>query len=658
MTASATPSSANGHDAVPARVETHELLAELYPGRWGHLLFEAKPRAKEPSFNGWKDDALARYAADGEPEQHLAAIARHLDQGGNVGLAVPPGALVLDCDDQRSTASLSEALGDVPRQKTAHGCHFFVRAPDLPLTGRTKVPVCEGVTADLRCAAANYLIVEPSVHPNGFRYSFEVGLPLFVDTLEPLPGGILSRLGREFGEKDQPKPRGRADYQGIMEGGRNRALYEIGCALRRKGLDREAIDAALQIHNTNECRPPMDPSEVSTVAGNAAEWVPGDPVRPTPATNGATPPREADERVRRRWPVLWAEEADGTKGSDYVVDDLIHQGTFGQFYGPQGTLKTPTVLDMAARVAQGLPWRDCKTREGCTVYVAAEGSGGIEKRVAALYLKHPEIPARSIVVIRSAVNLLDPAAVADFTTQIVEEILPEMPGPVLFIVFDTQSQSMPGSKESGPEEFTTAESAIRGEVIPRVGGAQGGVLPAVGLVHHPGKDASKGARGTSSQTGNLDWILMCERLGEGREPLEDRLYQVTAEKVKDGEDQRTWTYRAELVEVGIREEDGKPILAPVMCPAMAPERAVEEDDTAESLAAIFPDASDQIVTGRKATVRLNGGKYSGAADKKRKALQKSAVARGLVLVNEKGRPRLTPRGQQAVREWLAEEGSE
>ena len=65
---------------------------------------------------------------------------------------------------------------------------------------------------------------------------------------------------------------------------------------------------------------------------------------------------------RRKWPLLWIGDADGSAGADYVVDDLIHAGTVGLIFGPHGTLKTQLILDLIAHIVLGIPWCGLKTR--------------------------------------------------------------------------------------------------------------------------------------------------------------------------------------------------------------------------------------------------------------------------------------------------------
>ena len=104
------------------------VLDKLYPGRLGLLLIRC--RGKRPLENGWNLDAVQRYQNGADRASHLAAIARHLAGGGSIGWAVPPGALVIDCDTPESARAVAELMRPgVPLQKTPRGVHFVAASP-------------------------------------------------------------------------------------------------------------------------------------------------------------------------------------------------------------------------------------------------------------------------------------------------------------------------------------------------------------------------------------------------------------------------------------------------------------------------------------------------------------------------------------------------
>jgi hypothetical protein len=62
----------------------------------------------------------------------------------------------------------------------------------------------------------------------------------------------------------------------IAEGGRHKTLVSIAGTMRKRGLGAEAINAALQIENTERCQPPYDAAHVRKIAESAERsWQPG-----------------------------------------------------------------------------------------------------------------------------------------------------------------------------------------------------------------------------------------------------------------------------------------------------------------------------------------------------------------------------------------------
>ena len=57
----------------------------------------------------------------------------------------------------------------------------------------------------------------------------------------------------------------------ILEGKRNPTLYTLACSLRGKGLSKEAIFAEIQVVNQARCKPPLDNSELETIAESASK---------------------------------------------------------------------------------------------------------------------------------------------------------------------------------------------------------------------------------------------------------------------------------------------------------------------------------------------------------------------------------------------------
>jgi putative DNA primase/helicase len=101
------------------------------------------------------------------------------------------------------------------------------------------------------------------------------------------------------------------------------------------------------------------------------------------------------------------------------------------------------------------------------------------------------------------------------------------------------NRAAPGADENDSKSMGLIIAAAK-ELQTLIGGL-------VLLVHHTGKDASKGLRGHSSLHGALDAAVEVRRDGDRREWL--------IAKAKDGEDGQAYPFKLEVVEIGTDEDD-------------------------------------------------------------------------------------------------------
>jgi hypothetical protein len=122
------------------------------------------------------------------------------------------------------------------------------------------------------------------------------------------------------------------------------------------------------------------------------------------------------------------------------------------------------------------------------------------------------------------------------------------------VVIDTLAQAALGLDENTSEGMGRIVSGAK-----RIRQATGGLVL---LVHHSGKDQTKGGRGHSSLKGALDIELGVFR----DESTLERSWQIT--KNKDGEDSSAYSFDLRVVQVGVNT-DGDPIKSCVVVPGEA-----------------------------------------------------------------------------------------
>lgn len=254
-----------------------------------------------------------------------------------------------------------------------------------------------------------------------------------------------------------------------------------------------------------------------------------------------------DTRPLRFLPVPAAEFADGEPPS-WIIKAVLPKGELVVLFGESGSGKSFVALDLCMSIARGEPWREHRTKQGRVVYIAAEGGGGFRKRLKA-YATHCEIDLTGVPfeVIHGAPNFLQRADAVDVARAIAKG------GSVSVVVVDTFAQVTPGANENASEDMGLALAHCRG--IHRATGAT------VMLVHHAGKDATKGARGWSGLRAAADTEIEVVRGPAGR--------AIRITKQKDGDDLSTWGFELKVIPLGL-DDDGDVITSCVAAEAEAP----------------------------------------------------------------------------------------
>ncbi len=251
-------------------------------------------------------------------------------------------------------------------------------------------------------------------------------------------------------------------------------------------------------------------------------------------------PEEFDEEAKaadsdkpaRFTPVPASEFAEGTPPG-WIIKSVLPRGELVVLFGESGSGKSFVALDVCMAIARGEPWREHRTKQGRVVYIAAEGGGGFRKRLKAYSAHHGvDLAGVPFDIIHAAPNFLQRADAVDVARGIAKG------GQALVVVVDTFAQVMPGANENASEDMGVALAHCRG--IHRATGAT------VLLVHHAGKDATKGARGWSGLRAAADAEIEVVRSAAGR--------AVRITKQKDGDDLSAWGFDLKVVPLGVDDE--------------------------------------------------------------------------------------------------------
>jgi hypothetical protein len=240
-----------------------------------------------------------------------------------------------------------------------------------------------------------------------------------------------------------------------------------------------------------------------------------------------------------------------------VIGGLLDRGAMSVVYGGSNTGKTFLTLDLGACIALGLEWRGRKVQSGAVVYIAAEGGLGIEERLTA-YRLHHNVKAEGVplYIIPEPIDMCR----ADTDVALLLKRIGELPKepPLELIVVDTLSRAMSGGNENSPDDM--------GRFVRHCDHLRIETHAHVLVIHHSGKDDSRGARGHSLLKAAADTeieVSKSETTGIGR---------ATVAKQRDHAGGDTFGFSLHSVEIG-RNADNSLITS---CVVVATEQPVEE----------------------------------------------------------------------------------
>jgi Bifunctional DNA primase/polymerase, N-terminal/Primase C terminal 1 (PriCT-1) len=244
--------------------------AALWYAAHGIPVFPCKPRGKEPlTPHGFKDATIDH-----------AIISEWWTRWPDANIGMPTGALskrlVIDVDPrnggEESLAELLATYGPFPRtaeQATGGGGrHIVFQHPGGPIP-KTLAP---GI--DFK-GDGGYIIVSPSIHPNGNEYAW-IGENV-EDILSPVdaPAWLIEAL-QVARRNEAVRVTAAVDAEKWAPGERNNRLASLAGTMRRREMSRDSIEAALLEENQRRCAPPLPEAEVRRIAASVASYKPAE----------------------------------------------------------------------------------------------------------------------------------------------------------------------------------------------------------------------------------------------------------------------------------------------------------------------------------------------------------------------------------------------
>jgi len=221
----------------------------------------------------------------------------------------------------------------------------------------------------------------------------------------------------------------------------------------------------------------------------------------------------------------------------WLIDKVLPVGSFSALYGPPGSFKSFHALHIAHCIATGTPWMGNEvTEKGAVLYICGEGFGGVGARIKACKQHHQTEDGAPISVIRHQLNLR--SSIEDFNALVlaVETLVMETGIDFKLIVIDTLARAFGGGDENSASDMM--------QFVVTCGHIQKIVQDAgLMILHHSGKDNSRGMRGSSALLGAVDSELELIRFEDTMKGV------IRIAKQKDGEDGTRYGFEMVTVEL-------------------------------------------------------------------------------------------------------------
>lgn len=238
---------------------------------------------------------------------------------------------------------------------------------------------------------------------------------------------------------------------------------------------------------------------------------------------------------------------DKIASQQWLIDQILPIDGFGVIYGPSGAYKSFIAMDMAASVASALQWHGADIDSpGHVIYIGAESPLGLHLRKKAWEIRY-QVQLKNLAILGTAVTI-NSALECQHLIDLCLMAADELGEPVKMIVVDTLARSFAGEENSASDmgAFVRACDHIRAKT-----GAT------VVVIHHSGKDADRGARGSSALRAACDFEYRVTSPGK-------KLTKVECTKAKDADPFDPIDFRLEVVEIGRNDQKGRAMTSLVL----------------------------------------------------------------------------------------------
>jgi hypothetical protein len=287
---------------------------------------------------------------------------------------------------------------------------------------------------------------------------------------------------------------------------------------------------------------------VAQVGQDEVQRIMADAADADPLPDAEAPPLDATEPKKKvkGFPFTTYKAAkDGPVSKQWIFKGLLARGETSGWVGPPGSLKSAILASVTLAAASGQDWCGKRNKGSCAVIYFALERADLVKRRLRVYAEESGWNDLPIAVVAQTINFMGEKVVDEIVATI-DNVEIEFGKKVGLLIVDTLPK---GIAAGGGDEDKARDQGKVYANIQRVKDRRGQDAPHVALVCHPGKDVSRGPRGSNASTGDFD--VQIEISGAGTRTA-------TISKVNDGPEGYLASFRPKVHTFGI-DEDGEPI---------------------------------------------------------------------------------------------------
>lgn len=336
----------------------------------------------------------------------------------------------------------------------------------------------------------------------------------------------------------------------VTKGSRNTELTRLAGVWRRVGVPTEGIEAGLIVENPKLCDPPLDATELRSIARSIGKKDPEPRQAPPPELHS----------------VSFTEYVRGYEPAEYVIDGLIQRERVYSITALTGHGKTAIATTLALHLACAHRCGELEVATGAKVLLLSGENDHDQQCRAMATAQHLGLdPGERMRVIAGSYPI---AAALEVIRQDAENH-----GPYGLILADTSIAFFGGDDENDNPQLRAHAASFR--ELTRLPGR-----PAVGVLCHPTKNAARDnliPRGGGAFLNEVDGNLTCWRDG-------DRLTLHTAGKFRGPVFDPLYFVLKTVQIAGKKDPRGRPVISVVAVPLVdaEAERLARQDWTEEN----------------------------------------------------------------------------